>query len=187
VIPPVAATANLLPLYRRLLGDAFDRLPPVWRRFHDSPTGGSGSGTFRVTRGKGRLANLLANLGGLPRAGDAVPVRLRVVVEGERERWVREFPACRMETVQWARDGLLVEAVGPVRLGLRVQPEGEVLRFDVVRAWVLGVPVPRWLAPRASAVTVARDDAWEVDVSLAAPLLGLLVRYQGLLTPDPPQ
>jgi Domain of unknown function (DUF4166) len=172
------------PLYRRVLGERFGQLPAVWRRFHEAATGGRGSGTFRVTRGRGWLRNLLADLGGLPRAGDNLPVRLEVRIDGARERWLRNFPDRTLDSLQWTERGLMLEAMGPLRLGFRLAVDGNALRYELVRAWFLGVPLPRFLAPRASALTVARDDVWTVEVALAVPLLGEIVRYEGLLQPE---
>src|SRR5947199_5112323 len=99
-------------LYRRLLGPAFDSLPATLRDFHDVETEWHGHARFRVTRGRGWLRNLVAAAGRLPPAGEDVPLRLRLVAEGERERWVRHFGGHRLESVQWAQDGLLVESLG---------------------------------------------------------------------------
>ena len=102
-------------LYRRILGDRFDALPAVLRRFHDAEGGGRARGTFRVERGPGRLRNAVASILGMPRAGTDVPVRLQVVAEGDRERWTRDFDGVRVETVQWARGESLMEAMGRIR------------------------------------------------------------------------
>jgi hypothetical protein len=90
-------------LYHRILGERFDALPTVLRRFHDNEGGGRACGTFRVERVPGRLRNAIASILGMPRAGSDVSVRLHVVVEGDRERWVRDFGGHRVVTVQWAR------------------------------------------------------------------------------------
>jgi hypothetical protein len=89
-------------LYHRILGAQFDALPAVLRRFHDAKGGGRARGTLRVDRPAGRWRNALASLLGLPRAALVVPVQLRVVMQGERERWLRDFPGDRVETVAWA-------------------------------------------------------------------------------------
>jgi hypothetical protein len=39
-----------------------------------------------------------------------------VVPEAGHERWVRDFGGHRLESVQWAAGGLLLESLGPVRL-----------------------------------------------------------------------
>jgi hypothetical protein len=71
-------------LYSRLLGPAFDTLPPVLRAFHDVDTEWRGRSSFRITRGKGWLRNFFADRAGFPAAGDNVPLRLRVVKEGDK-------------------------------------------------------------------------------------------------------
>src|SRR5438067_2092278 len=89
--PPQAAPAQRVTMpsvYRRLLGPALDSLPPTLRDFHDVETEWRGHARFRITRARGRLRNLVATLGRLPPAGEAVAVRLRVVAEGARERWL---------------------------------------------------------------------------------------------------
>src|SRR4051794_1186451 len=105
------------PLYPGLLGPAFDAPPPALRHFPDAETEWRGRAPFRITRGSGLLRNLVAGLGRLPRAGEAVPMRLRVVAEGDGERWIRDFGGHRLESVQRAWRGLLIESFGPVTLG----------------------------------------------------------------------
>lgn len=173
-------------LYRRLLGDAFDSLPPTLRDFHDVEQERHFRAVFRITRGRGPLRGLLCRLGRLPPAGEQVPLRLRVVPEGNRERWVRDFDGHRLESVQWTAGGLLIEALGPLRLAFRVTVDGPALRLETVQAWVLGVNWPLWLAPRGTGVEVGREDGCDIVARAEAPLLGLLVQYEGLVLPDSP-
>jgi hypothetical protein len=171
-------------VYRRLLGPALDSLPPALRDFHDVETEWRGHARFRVTRARGRLRSLVATLGGLPPADEDVAVRLRVVAEGPRERWLREFGGHRFESVQWPQDGLLMESLGALRLGFRVTAEPPALRLTPVRAWLLGVPWPLALAPTGEGEEVGRPEGCAVVVRAHAPFLGLLVQYEGLLVAD---
>lgn len=143
-------------LYRRILGPAFDQLPPALRQFHDLPEGGRGTGTFRVTRGQGWFRNLLAGAIGLPAQAEQVPVRLQVVVEGDRERWLRDFAGHRVVSLQWEYRGLLIEKMGPVSTAFRLVVEQEALRFEMAGAWLLGIPLPRALSVRVEAITVGQ-------------------------------
>ncbi len=170
-------------LYRRVLGEAFESLPPVLRDFHDRERGGFARGALRVTRGKGRLRDALATGLRLPASGTRVPLQLRVIVEGERERWVREFGQQRIETVQWARAGLLIEAMGHCRFGFRITGDAMGMRFRSLHAWICGVPLPKSLAVRVDAVIVSGEHSWHVHVELMAPLLGRLLSYEGEITP----
>jgi hypothetical protein len=174
----------VLPLYQRVLGSAFHTQPDALRRFHSEPRGGTAHGALRVTRGNGWLRKTLATLLRLPPAGDNIPLHLRVEVEGARERWLRDFGGVRLESLQWAWQGLLVEAMGPLRCGFRLTAQRESLRFDVERAWLYALPLPAALAPRVIAVvTEAGPASWHVQVRIAAPLLGLLASYEGEVAP----
>jgi hypothetical protein len=167
-------------LYRRILGDAFDTLPEALRALHDRERGGCARGVLCVTRGRGRAVAVLAALLRLPPAGENVPLRLSVEVDDARERWTRDFGGRCLETVQWARDGLLIEAVGPLHLGLRLTSCRESLRFELARGWLWGLPLPPALAPRIEGMAAAsRQDAWSLHVRVEAPLLGLLLQYEG--------
>jgi hypothetical protein len=166
-------------LYRRLLGARFDALPEVLRRFHDAPGGGRARGTLQVERAAGPLRNALASFLGLPRTGTDALVRLEVEIEGDRERWVRHIQGRRLETVQWARGDLLMESYGPTAFASALVVEESGLRYEFRRAWVIGIPLPRRLAPRVDGDVSAGEGGWRLAVRIESPFLGELVRYRG--------
>jgi hypothetical protein len=172
-------------LYRRLLGERFESLPEVLQRFHDHPRGGRARGRLDVERGAGRLRTAVAELLRMPKPGMGVPVKLCVIVEGDRERWVREFDGQRtVETVQWAADGLLMEGLGPAYFASELVLDGPCLRYEFRRAWLAGMPLPRGLSPHIAGTVIAGEGSWRIDVDIAAPILGSLVRYSGEIEPE---
>ena len=170
-------------LYRRLLGKAYDSLPPALRDFHDIDRERHFQAVFRITRGRGWLRNFVCWLGGLPPAGESVPMRLRVIPEGESERWVRDFGGIKLVSVQRARDGLMVESIGALRLGFRLHVESPVLRLELRKVWLLGIRCPLWLAPGGNGVEVGQEGGCAILVRATAPLLGQIVQYEGFVTP----
>jgi hypothetical protein len=168
-------------LYRRLLGPALDTLPPTLQKFHDVETEWQGHADFKITRGRGWLRGLIAWVGGLPPAGDAVPMELRIVAEGEAERWIRQFGRHRLESVQRAWKGLMVESFGAITLGFRLVIDRDAVRLVPARAWVLGIPWPLWLAPNGTGIEIGKDDGCSIVARAELPLLGLLVQYEGLV------
>ncbi len=175
--------ANGLPLYRRLLGEQFTRLPSVLQRFHDVPGGARARGELRVTRGTGVIARVAGLFGGFPAAGERVPLDLEVRVEGERERWIRRFEDVSLESLQWEEGALFAESAGPVVLLFRLEAEGGAMRFRFVRARMLGIPLPRFASPSAEVDLTQgpTDDTWHIDVRLSAPLAGQILRYEGVI------
>jgi len=173
-------------LYRRLLGPAFDSLPPTLRDFHDVERERFFQATFRVTRGRGFLRNLLGKLGGLPAAGDAVPLRLRVFPDSDAEHWQRQFGEHRLDSVQRVQDGLMVESFGNGwRLGFQLHVEGPALRLEMRKAWFLGVRWPLWLSPGGDGIEMGLDAGCAIVARGTAPLLGMIIQYEGLVTPLP--
>jgi hypothetical protein len=171
-------------LYRRILGARFDALPAVLRRFHDVVGGGRACGSFRIERAQGRSRNALASVLGLPRSGSEVLVQLRVEVEGERERWIRDFDGHRVVTVQWARGGLLMESIGWNSFSTELEIDGSRLRYAFRRAWFAGIPLPRGLSPSVESYVDVGETGWRVVVRIFAPFLGELVRYEGWIEPE---
>jgi hypothetical protein len=172
-----------LGLYRRVLGPRFDELPAVLKRFHDG-TGGSVRGTLRVVRGDGWVRRFVAELLRLPRAGEFVPIRMEVVVEGDRERWVRYFPGRRTTTVEWADGGLLMERLGLATFSSALVVQGSRLRYEFRRAWFAGIPLPVWISPYIDGYTDAGEAGWQVSVHIFAPFVGEIVHYEGWVEPE---
>jgi len=178
-----------LPLYQRVLGEAWQTLPPAVAAMHSVSRGEYRvSGRARVERGKGLLAAMVAAVIGFPRAAEDIPVSVTFTVEDGRETWVRDFGGRRFMSRQLAGTGrlahLLAEEFGPVRVLIALVPDGGRMRL-VIRGWqVFGLPLPRFLAPDGDTFEGEADGRFRFHVEIGGPLTGLIVRYTGWLTAD---
>ncbi|HEX7955836.1 MAG TPA: DUF4166 domain-containing protein, partial [Pyrinomonadaceae bacterium] len=173
-------------LYERLAAGGWGGLDEPVRRLHAR---GRGAGVFAVRRGAGRAARLLARLLRLPPGGEAVPLLLSVEpLEGGGERWRRNFAGRDFVTEQREHAGaLLAERVGPFELLFRLSAAGGALAYRqegaFVRAGRVRVRLPRRLAPRVEAWerAGARGGGVRVLVRVGAPLVGLVIEYEGIV------
>jgi hypothetical protein len=177
------------PLYRRVLGDAWNRLPPEIRDLHTLKGSMKASGRARVERGSGLFGRLIGALIGFPQAGDDIPVTVDFESRNGGEVWTRTFGTQRFSSVQTEGQGqhayLVRERFGTVEVSLAVVLDGEVLRL-IVRSWrFLGIPMPLFLAPGGVAFEHAEGERFNFNVEIAHPLVGTIVRYRGWLAPEP--
>ena len=174
-----------LPLYRRLLGDAWDSLPEAVRALHGQTASGTAEGCADVERGDHLLTRAVAWAFGFPPAGSDVPVSVSFERTAEGETWTRRFGHHAFKSHHATRGGpwrhLLVERFGPLAFGVALVTEGDRLHF-VVRRWaVLGLPLPLWLAPVSRAWEGESEGRFRFDVELSHPLFGRIIRYSGWL------
>ncbi|MBC6980473.1 DUF4166 domain-containing protein [Caulobacter sp. 17J80-11] len=175
------------PLYRRILGEAFERLPEPVRVLHDLGDGGETTfeGVADVERGRNPLATLVAAVIGFPRAGRDVPVTVRFRSTPAGEVWRRTFAGHSFFSVQSEgrrrAEGLVTERFGPMACDFALVLEGERLKL-AVRGWrMFGVPMPAALAPGGEMYEAAEDGRFRFHVEIGLPLVGLVVRYRGTL------
>ncbi|MEZ5669390.1 MAG: DUF4166 domain-containing protein [Alphaproteobacteria bacterium] len=174
-----------LPLYPRLLGDAWAALPAPVRALHEAGPLMAATGLATVERGRNPLARLVAALFRFPRAGVDVPVRVEIAAANGRETWRRDFAGRRFASTQEAGTGrferLVVERFGPFAFGLAPVVETGRLRLVPCRWTLCGLPMPRALVPRGDAFEAVEDGRFAFDVEIALPLIGRVVRYRGRL------
>lgn len=173
------------PLYRRLLGSAWARLPEPVRALHDLQQAMTAEGIASVERGTGWLSRFIGAMAGFPPAGNDIPVRVSFTRSRQTEIWRRQFAETSFASIQEAgrgsADRLLVERFGPFAFGLALVLDEDKLRL-VVRRWSLfGLPLPRALAPSGDAYETARNDRFHFHVEIRHPLAGLILRYHGWL------
>jgi hypothetical protein len=176
------------PLYRRLLGDAWQQLPPTIRQLHSVTGASTFDGRCTVERGSNPLAWFIAKSVGFPPAGEDLPISVRLVAEAAAERWSRSVAGSVFSSVQSAgsrrAEGLVRERFGAVTVDMALVVEPGRLRY-VVRRWSLfGLPMPLWFGPRSVAIESTEDQKFCFDVEIAHPLTGLIVRYRGWLLPS---
>jgi hypothetical protein len=175
-------------MYRRLLGPAYETLPPSIRQLHDSAALRRWSGRAEVRRGRGLLARLVAAVIGFPPAGSGVPVSVTFSPEGKGERWERNFGGRRFSSLQYCGTGrdqyLLVERFGIAAFGLALVVENERL-FLIPRRWtLLGIPMPKSFIPGGASFETEEDGRFHFNVEIRVPLAGLVVAYRGMLEPE---
>lgn len=175
------------PFYRRILGPAFDRLPPRVRELHETEAQRQWRGQAEVRRGTNPLARLAAAIIGFPRAGIATPVSVTFTPEARGERWTRDFGGRKFSSLQHEGTGrntrLLVERFGPAAFAMALVVEGDRLTL-VPRRWSLfGVPMPRALMPSGPSFETDDNGKFRFDVDIRLPLAGLVVAYRGTLEP----
>lgn len=178
----------MTPLYQRVMGEAFSRMPPEIQAIHSFRMPGRASGRGSVARGDAYLARLIGWLFRFPPAGDDVPVSVTFDVDVAGETWIRDFGGHRFQSRLGSRlkanQAILTE-----RFGLFVfdfDLFGDVLGLEMrLSGWkCLGLPLPTALLPKILAVERVKDGRFHFDVAIALPSGKLVVRYQGWLVPD---
>ncbi len=173
------------PLYRRLLGDAWNSLPPPLQAMHDLDAELTADGVAVVERGTSLPARLIAFVMGFPPAGKDIPVTVSFRAREGRERWHRTFAGHSFASTQEEGRGrferLICERFGPLVFGMALVCESDRLRL-VLRRWsMFGIPLPLFLAPRSNAYEFARDGRFHFHVEIGHPLAGPIVSYRGWL------
>jgi hypothetical protein len=178
------------PLYRRIAGEAFAKLPPAVQALHAFTGRAQYEGRAEIKGAANPLAALVAAVFAFPRAGKDVPVHVELEDRNGTEVWIRTFGGHKLRSTQAAGrgryDGLIVERFGPTAFGMAVVVEEGRLAL-VLRRWdILGVPLPRLPMPRVAASEHADDGRFHFSVDIGLPLLGRLVRYEGWLVSSDP-
>ena len=100
---------------------------------------------------------------------------------------MRSFAGRWFRTRQWLDGGRLVEATRLWRFVFRVHVAGGGLVFDQIAAAVgigeLVMRVPRRLAPIIRGRVEPAGSGARVNIQVAAPIVGMLVAYDGVVTP----
>ncbi len=179
------------PLYRRVLGDAWDRLPEPIQRMHVLNGTMAASGLATVERGHSFLARLIAWVFRFPKAGRNVPVKVTFTALGAGELWTRDFAGSRFSSFQQKGVGrserLVGERFGPFAFALAAVLEQDRLLL-IPRGWSLfGLPLPTVLAPFGNTFEHVDDEGrFAFHVEVCVQLAGVVVRYRGYLIPDVP-
>jgi hypothetical protein len=173
------------PLYRRLLGNAYDTLPPTLQQLHGLDRHLVAEGRAKVEHGKRILARLIAAAVGFPPAGADVPVTVDFRRDQSAEVWRRRFDGREFSSTQAEGRGrfdrLLCEQFGPATVGLALVVETGRLRL-LVRCWSLfGLAMPTALAPKCEAYEYEETGRFHFFVDIGLKWIGRLVRYQGWL------
>ena len=170
------------PLFRQVLGEAFDTLPPQVRAIHSIETRDTWRGEATITRGTHPIANLCARIAGLPPTRERAPTSVEFVVDPAGETWRRDFGGARMVSRYRARNGRLRERLGPMEFVFALEArEGEIF-WSTVGVWLLGVlPLPSSWFTQVRCRERAFEGRYEFLVEASMPLIGRLIRYEGWL------
>lgn len=172
-----------VPLYRRVMGEDFDRLPAAIRAMHEVAGELNATGEARIERGRNPIGRLIAWLSSFPAAGTRISLHVRMSEDDGVETWTRTFDGHRMRSELSARGDRLVERFGPYRFGFVLRAAPDALEMDLDRWWCGPLPLPRALAPKSPAREYVEGRRFHFDVPIALPLIGTVVRYRGWLDP----
>jgi Domain of unknown function (DUF4166) len=161
------------------------------RRFHTGTASATAAGIVDVDPGRSRPIRMLGRLMRLPPPAAGLTARLRIVRRAEgsvaHERWIRTFGAVRLATRLVRAGERAGERIGPVELRMRCRATASDVWFTPDGAAIvlgrLSFLLPGLVAPRAYAHAWSSGErAFDVEVSVRIPLLGVLMSYRGHFT-----
>ncbi|ALN75373.1 SDR family oxidoreductase [Aureimonas sp. AU20] len=175
-------------IYRSILGPALDELPAPVRDLHSGSAERRWTGSASVRRGSGILARLLCAAFGFPATAERAPATVTFAPERDGERWTRTIGGSTFRSHQSVGTGrdeyLLIERFGVARYSIALVRAGNRL-FFVPRRWsVWKIPMPKPLLPSGESFETEIDGRFAFDITIRAPLVGLVVAYRGTLEPE---
>ncbi len=173
------------PLFQRALVSVFHNLPIRVQELHSQIEFASFSGKAKVIRGQNWLSRLVSKVFGFPKSGMEIPVRVEMTCQENQEIWHRIFDGKSFQSVlTLSRPNHFKERFGPFTFEMELPVSNLALHMPVKRGWFLGIPMPHIFLPKSETREFEDAGTFHFDVSLSAPLCGLLVRYQGWLIRD---
>jgi Domain of unknown function (DUF4166) len=171
---------SLEALFPSRLRAAFSQLDPKLQWVHNGASRDL-SGTVTVERGTSSIARLLGALTSLPPALQAAPIRVRIDVQKDKERWMRTYSGTHvMSSTLYKSGGALVERAGPAALTFRVIARDAGMDWQLEKVSMLGIPLPaKWFEISARVDMQQGRYHFLIDSSLS--WVGRIVRYEGLL------
>lgn len=170
------------PLYRRVVGEAFDRLPPLVRRVHLVHGSAGAAGEGIVGRGGGVIGRLVGAVVRFPPAG-TYPLHVDFAEERGADRWTRHFGPHGFHSVLSQRGASLVERFGPLRFRFALPADSGGLAMELKGWSFLGLKLPAWMAPHTEAREWQEDERFRFDVRIGLPFVGEIIHYSGWLLP----
>ena len=170
-------------LLGRLLGPQAARLPEPVIAVHDRRAARTFGGLGRAWGARSLIARLSRAMIGLPEPGTYRDLKVTISPGPGGERWTRDFGPRRFSS--WLTDldapGEFEERLGLLRFRFspHVRGDGFSWRFDSWR--LLGLRLPKALAPKIRAVSFARDGVYRFRVLTAHPWVGVVFAYCGRL------
>ena len=174
-------------LFQAALQDRWDLLPPEVHELHSVQDMESFSGKAKVTRGTSLVARFAAWFFNFPKAGDNVPITITKTRTPKGEIWERNFAGRIFRSYCTPSDKVYRynERFWFFKYEQELPVEDGTMFLPVKRGWFLGIPLPRFFLPGSNSREFSHEGIFNFDVSLIAPFGGgLIVRYQGALTPD---
>ncbi len=154
-------------------------------------TNGPGvAGEALARSGSGVVAKILRLALGLPPSGRS-DVEVTIDPDARGEKWRRRFGRARFSSrlvdVRGRRAplGVFEERFGPAWCRFDLLPTSAGVRWRLTGWSVLGLPLPRALAPRVRARADEADGRYRFRVLAAHPWIGLLFAYRGTLSTPP--
>ncbi len=167
-------------LYSRLLGPAFDRLPPALKRIHDARRSKRYVGRCDI-RGGGLIARTIARLAGLPIAQTDAPIEVTIDATEKGETWLRKFGTQRMQSRLTCRQQRIVERLGPLVIAFDLSTHEERIVWSLYSARLALLPLPLTWLLKCAATEALHDGRYGFDVSAHVRGIGLIVHYKGWL------
>jgi uncharacterized protein DUF4166 len=167
-------------LFPSRLGTAFALLDPDLQWVHGGESRDL-SGTVTVERGTSLIAKVLGALTSLPPTLHNAPIRIRIDIVGDKERWIRTYAGRHvMSSTLYSDGGALVERVGPAALTFRIVERDTGMDWQLQKVSMLGIPLPAaWFEISARVDMQHGRYHFLIDSSLSR--IGRIVRYEGLL------
>ncbi|WP_326541687.1 DUF4166 domain-containing protein [Pseudorhodoferax sp.] len=168
-------------VFEQVMGAQFGRLPLAVQRFHRLRGRHVLQGQVRTGAPASASARWLGRLLGTPLHADDGPIRFELEAAPEQETWTRHFPGRTMRSILQPAGEMLMERLGPARLGFRLEALDGMLAMQLTHMHFLGLPCPRWLLPRVIAQEHGDGDTLHFRICVALPWMGLVAQYQGHL------
>lgn len=169
------------PLYARLLGPAFEGLPPALKRIHDARRIKRYAGRGDVRGGTGLIARIIARFAGLPIARTDIPIEITISATESSEDWLRKFGTQRMQSRLTDRKQRLEERLGLMVLTFDLSAQQERIVWSLYSARLALLPLPLTWLLRCAATEAIHDGRYDFDVSAHVRGIGLIVHYKGWL------
>ena len=173
------------PIFRRVMGPAFEALPAPIRAVHDGADAKTYSGRCEVVRGTGVLSRICAAIASLPPAGKSVPLQVSIRTDARGETWDRSFDGHAMRSRLSERAGLIEERLGPLVFRFALRADGDAIDWKLVGVRSFGVPLPLAWFDKVRARVSLDGARYRFDVRAELPIAGLLVHYRGTLDAPP--